>query len=120
MAFLQGQSGGDKPFVILGTGADGGNNSSSRSVVIDLTAIKQIKQIFYGYSLGTSASTTVKIQGSNDNSTYTDLAEYTGTGDVIFAKVFTGDVSYRYIKLYWSATGNVGFYAVSGCVIGIA
>lgn len=85
----------------------GGVNEAT--IVFDLDGKKHIKSILlcalFHLEGGIAANYSIKIQGSNDNSAYTDLATQTGSDSPdSIVNLSCGDFDYKYIRLYYAKT----------------
>lgn len=95
------------------------NQSANAYVQADCGALRNITHIVYGYDSfnnvpggwGTGYSTGVKIQGSTDGSTWTDVAtipSYESTGSVNGLASFPVYANYRYMRLF-----NTSYFPVT-------
>lgn len=72
----------------------------------DMRQKTKFKNIYAYVGLQSNAVATCKLQGSNDNANWTDLDTATGGAAVEYSNLVASNVSYRYIRLYFTTTGH--------------
>lgn len=86
------------------------SSSATPWIAIDLGEAVRVTRVRTFYT-ATYDSVTCKIQGSNNNSTWTDLSEKTGKQTAATNWSFTNTTAYRYYRLQFGSGVGVGVYS---------